>query len=387
MYKGYKVVDADSHAMEPDDLWERYLDKRFAAHAPATRRVTIDHPYFMSTEVMGHKWSATYPTTHTPYVDMGTGRRVTYMEAYDHQIRRGFSPESYLDYMDKAGLDYAVLYPTLCLHTTTVPDMDAQVAAPIKRAYNDWLHDFCNGGKGRIIGSASLDLRDVKLAIKEARRCVKELGFRSVYILPETPVEGQPLDHPMYDELWAEVASLGVPLGTHEAMFHKNGNVGWVGAKQVANISLKYASTAVTFALGEMVGGLMFAGSICARHPNLRVLFTESSVGWVATWVPFLDEKWERAKLMGSQVPEHEPSYYFKRQCAISGEPGEVGYAYCFQGGYGDCLMTATDFPHPEVTALPDVLAPFFDGRHAQLSPEQLKKVLWENPARMFGLK
>ncbi|MBI3744192.1 MAG: amidohydrolase family protein [Chloroflexi bacterium] len=248
-------------------------------------------------------------------------------------------------------------------------------------------YEFCNAGKGRLIGVGALDLRDVGMAAKEARRCVRELGFKSVYILPESPYEDRTLDHPHWDPLWAEVASLGVPLGTHEAMFHKNGNVGWVGAKQVAAMNIRYAPTAVTFGLGEMVGALMFTGAICARHPSLRVAFTESSVGWAATWFPFLDERWERAHVMApGSVPSAKPSHYFQRQCYISGEPGEPGYWYGIEAGLENNLMIATDFPHPEVNEFPRVLDPLFDKRRGKLTDAHVRKILWDTPSRLFGL-
>lgn len=388
MFKGYRVIDADSHVMEPDNLWEKYLDRRYQAYAPRTKRISTDEPNWMSTEVMGHWWGSTPLVTQVPYISDGRGGRITYLQAYDDYIRMGFSAESYLLYMDRAGIDYVVLYPTLTLHSTTVPDMEADVAAAIKRAYNDWLYEFCQAGKGRLIGVGALDLRDVDLAIQEARRCVRELGFRSVYVLPETPYEDRPLDHPYYDPLWSEIERLGVPLGTHEAMFHKNGNVGWVGARQVASTQIVYAPTAVTFGLGEMVAGLMFAGFICSRHPRLKVVFTESSAGWAATWMPFLDERWERATLMGRshRTPPNPPSYYFQRQCFISGDPGERAFDYCIEAGFEDSLMVATDFPHPEVTEFPRVLEPFFDGKHVRLAEQHLQKILWDNPARVFGL-
>ncbi len=387
MFNGYRVIDADSHVMEPDDLWDRYLDRRFQAYAPKTRRLSADHPYFMSTEVAGHKWEARGHIDRTPYLHDGRGGFLHYTQVYGDYIRMGWSAEAYLLYMDRAGIDYAVLYPTLALHSTAVPELDPKAAAAIKRAYNDWLHDFCNAGQGRLIGVAALDLRDVGLAVQEARRCVRELGCRAVYILPETPAEGMPLDHPTYDPLWAEIASLGVALGTHEAMFHKMGSVGYAGAKQVAGTSIAYAPSAATFGLGEMLAGMMFAGMVCARHPDLRVIFTESSIGWAATWLPFLDEKWERASTQGAQgLPPHKPSHYFRRQCYISGEPGERAYAYAIDAGFEDCLMTATDFPHPEVPGFPRVLDPLFAEGHGRLQPQYLRKILWDTPAKVFRL-
>src|ERR1041385_7170031 len=31
---GFKILDSDMHIMEPPDLWERYIDKKFSTRAP-----------------------------------------------------------------------------------------------------------------------------------------------------------------------------------------------------------------------------------------------------------------------------------------------------------------------------------------------------------------
>src|ERR1700757_5146526 len=35
--KRYGFIDTDSHVIEPDDLWERYLDPKFRSETPHTR--------------------------------------------------------------------------------------------------------------------------------------------------------------------------------------------------------------------------------------------------------------------------------------------------------------------------------------------------------------
>lgn len=383
MLHGTTVVDADSHVMEPDDLFDRYLDRAFAAYAPRTRRIAPGHPYFSDVDVLGHRWPASLRWDRIAYLDDGR----TYTEAYAPFIERGFDAPSYVEYMDQAGIDAMVVYPTLTLHSTAVPNIDPKAAAAVRRAYNDWLGDFCAAGDGRIVGVGMLDLRDVDLACAEAERCVRELGLRSVGVIPDHPVEGVPLDHPSYDPLWACVAALGVPLGTHEAMYHRMGSVGYVGMHHVQHTTIPYAPHAVSFGFGEMAAAMVFTGAICARHPDLRVVFTESSVGWAATWIPFLDEKWERARLTGFPVPaEHPPSHYFARQCSITGEPGEPGYAYCVQAGLEDNLLVATDFPHPEDEHFPHGLARAVERTGPAVGERALAKILGGNAARLYGL-
>lgn len=53
-----------------------------------------------------------------------------------------------------------VVYPSAGLLTTAVPDLEADRAAAYRRAYNNWLHDFCSATEGRVFGAASVDLRD-----------------------------------------------------------------------------------------------------------------------------------------------------------------------------------------------------------------------------------
>ena len=208
-------------------------------------------------------------------------------------------------------------------------------------------------------------------------------------IIPDPPVEGVPLDHPYYDPLWAEIASLGVPLGTHEASFHKMGSVGYVGAKHANNTRIPYAENMLAFGLGQMVAALMFTGSICARHPELKLVFTESSVGWSATWFHFLDDKWEYCSLSQSGkdlVPEHPPSHYFAEQCAISGSLSDPGQAHAMLAGLEDNVLLATDFPHPEDMDGWRILDAFDASPNHALTDAQVRKICWDNPSRLYGI-
>ena len=34
MWNGFKVVDADAHMHEPQDMWEKYLEPKYLAQSP-----------------------------------------------------------------------------------------------------------------------------------------------------------------------------------------------------------------------------------------------------------------------------------------------------------------------------------------------------------------
>jgi predicted TIM-barrel fold metal-dependent hydrolase len=160
--------DTDSHVVEPDDLWDKYLDPKFRADAPVTRvGYKTDHRSF------GFYNDISVGGVDMPFGFFGQMSQMDDLgEVYDEYARAGFPASSYLDAMDKTGIDYMVLHPSACLYTNQAPATRTDAAAAYRRAYNDWLHDFCADSGKRLIGAGALDLRDPEMAAKEAIRSV-----------------------------------------------------------------------------------------------------------------------------------------------------------------------------------------------------------------------
>lgn len=49
---------------------------------------------------------------------------------------------------------------------------------------NDEVHDFCQQSDGKLIGIGSVDISKPMQAVAEIRRCVEELGFKGIRVLP-----------------------------------------------------------------------------------------------------------------------------------------------------------------------------------------------------------
>src|SRR5438309_11120946 len=94
---------------------------------------------------------------------------------------RGFDAKTQLQAMDREGLDVAALYPSIGLGIMMRDDINPTLAAAVARAYNNWLHDFCQADPKRLKGIAMLSLHDVSEAVKEAERAVMKLGFVGVF--------------------------------------------------------------------------------------------------------------------------------------------------------------------------------------------------------------
>ncbi len=131
---------------------------------------------------------------------------------------RGFDAESTLTAMDIEGIDVAVMYGTRGRQILCHDDLEPDYAAALARAYNNWAYDYCKDDPQRLKFAAQIAMHDVKSAVEEARRCVKELGAVAVIGTPN-PVHGQHLHDEACEPLWDELEQLDVPIG-----FHPTGN-------------------------------------------------------------------------------------------------------------------------------------------------------------------
>jgi predicted TIM-barrel fold metal-dependent hydrolase len=374
MYKGYRYIDADAHVLEPHDLWEKYLEPEFRAYMPQHSTAYVGDPpaWDLEMRVMG---------TVMPNFPAGKGMAVPGIkEAYGDYIGRGFDGSCYRDAMERTGIDYMVVYPTIGLYITAAPGITPAIAAAYRRAYNNWLHDFCRDAGPRVIGAGSLDLRDVDEAVREARRCVRELGFKALTFNPE-PVAPIPLHDSHYDPLWKAISELGVPVGVHVAAgtaLHQ------VGTEYFHQWSIGRPLCA--FTIGNMIACLSFvAGGILERFPELRVVHLESGAGWAAFWLERISAgvagATRKMDVLGLRL---SPIEYFQRQCFISADPDDPGIEQVRRELGDDCIVTATDFGHVEgkgyIHALEDILA------LPNLSEQTRRKIMWDNPARLYGL-
>jgi uncharacterized protein len=373
MYKGHRYIDADSHVLEPADMWEKYLEPKFRRFAPSHAVGYRGDPpgFFLQIRIGG----TLMPTFQMPDLVQMPGLE----ESYGDYMRRGFGPDCYQTALERTGMDYMVVYPTIGLYATAVPGLSPAVAAAYRRAYNNWLYDFCKGAGPRLIGVGSVDLRDPNEAANEARRCVRELGMRAVTFNPE-PVNDTALHDRFYDPLWQAVSELGVPLGVHVA-----------GGTALHQVGMDYfpqwsdGRGLCAFTIGNMIACLSFVGGgILERFPDLKVAFLESGAGWPAFWLERIQAGVQGANRGGKVAGlSKSPIEYFQRQCYISADPDDPGIAQVAAVLGDDNIVTATDFGHMEgkgyIHALDEILA-------LELPPDTKRKIMWDNAARLYNL-
>jgi predicted TIM-barrel fold metal-dependent hydrolase len=210
---GYKVLDSDMHILEPADLWQRYIDKKFKQLAPLG---TTDH--VRDLRLIGPDGRGWGRPVDPPAGTLPPPGHIFHknQRLFRTHNERGWSAQVQLDAMAEEGIDLAILYPSRGLNVLSVPDLDRAFAAALARAYNDWLYEFCQTDPTRLVGAGMISPFDIDDAIAETRRCVEQLGFRALFLRANI-VNGHNWHDPYYEPLWSALEDLGVPLGFHES--------------------------------------------------------------------------------------------------------------------------------------------------------------------------
>jgi predicted TIM-barrel fold metal-dependent hydrolase len=350
-----RAIDADGHVQEPADAWERHLAPEWRAYAPRT----IRDDQGRVRQVVGGQLEPCIPAPGSGDWEIPSG---------------GHDPVQRLADMDRQGVEKSLLFPTFGLFFAGLERADVQAA--LCRAYNDWLHEFCGADRGRLVGVALLPQSDLGAALAEARRCVRELGFRGVMMRPN-PVRARTLDDPHWEPLWSLLEELGVPLAVHEGTTQ---DVPQSGRDRFENYALRHVCSH-PHEQQIACAGLVMGGAL-ERHPALRVIFLESGCGWLPHWLERMDEHMHAWAHAIAKLPL-APSEYFRRQCFITCDPNERSLASVAALAGEDVIAFATDYPHPDALA-GDLVARITE--RAELSLAAQEKILRRNAERCFGL-
>ena len=168
-------------------------------------------------------------------------------------------------------------------------------------------------------------------AAKELERSVKA-GAKGAFFAPFTPTDKSHA-HPDYDPFWTKVQELGVPVGIHPAGEPPSKRV-----HQRFKDMQKWAMWHFNVHGGQgplQAFTAMFQYGLFERFPTIKVIVLESGAGWAGYLLNRMDAVYDSP--LGDTVRlKEKPSYYFQRQCWISGDPDEKAFGH------------VVDFPHPD---------------------------------------
>lgn len=378
MLKDYQIIDADSHVTEPIEMWEKYLEPEFKNHAPYIDTPTTKEGAFIvdvfSPPVKNMKVEGKKIYQKISDEIWAEGIKVTIRD-YAKQGLFGNDPESQVKAIKKMGVDISFLYPTIGLWLLAIEDMNPQLAVALTRAYNNWLHDFCNFDKQILRGVGAISLHEPKEMVRELQH-IANFGWKAVFIRPN-PLKGRILSDPAYEPFWAECERLNIAVAIHE------GTHGRLPTTGTDRFNTRFAMHACSHPLEQMMAMLaLIEGGVLERYPNLKVGFLEAGCGWLPYWLWRMDEEYENLAWEVKDNVKMKPSEYFRRQCFISIEPSEPYLAQIIDFIGTDNLIFGSDYPHIDSDA--DIIEKIIG--LSSISPQTIRKILWDNPLRFYGL-
>ncbi|MCU1455154.1 MAG: hypothetical protein JWN46_3300 [Acidimicrobiales bacterium] len=385
---GLKVIDVDTHVVEPYDLWtSRVSTQKYGDKVPhVVRNEDGVDQWHAGDMILGPAagaaaagWSEA-PPNFAPRI-----------EEVDPRI---WQPEGRLELMDEYGIWAEVLYPNVAGFGagkyTDFGDMD--LALLLLQAYNDFLSEFGAVAPDRYAPIMAVPFWDIDISLKEMKRCV-ENGHKGLIFSQAPETFGSPrLSDQHWDPLWAAAQEMGLSINFHIGSGDLSGMELLVPE---AGAAANYASFPVTFFTGNCrTIAQLIGGGVCHRFPDLKFVSVESGVGWVPFALDALDWMWGECNVP-AEHPEYDllPSEYFKRQiyaCFWFEQGPSLELAIERLGA--DNVLYETDFPHPTSMSPGPASAggmkakDFISERLSNLKPEVLQKVLHDNAAQLYGL-
>ena len=378
------AIDGDGHVLEPLDVWDRYLEPGFRSRGPI---LTHDEQGREQLEMDG--WVSKLLKAGMPG-GLGAMDRVG-GHVYERESNTGFhyvddAPLGAMDAkervqrLDMENIARVFLYPTLTLFWLAECE-DEELTQACARAYNRFIVDFCSDSDGRLIPVGQLSLGDPDAAEKEVYRLADQ-GVPGVFV-PPFQWTRKPLGDPAHDRVFAAVEECGLPLAIHPSLEPKwtaPGRFGEYTSGKYGFFLNVTSADAVRHAFTSL-----FQYGVFDKFPRLRIAILESGAGWIGYWLDRMDAVYESPQGWGTrQILSEKPSFYFRRQCWISGDPDEKTLTGLMPVVGADRFFWASDFPHPDHA--PDYIPEV--GRIAGELPESMRAgFLGSNVLDAFGLK
>lgn len=358
-----RIISADSHVMEPRDLWLKTIGHEFGDHTPR-----------ILSEYLGTKGTFFY-----------TGRQVLKITETDLEAQKigfqeaGYVPEVRVKFQKDAGVEAEVLNATLMLLILQSPYRNVVRAAA--RVFNDWMTEFAAYDRKRLIPIGIIPMDDAEWAVIELERIIQN-GHKGAIIHLIPPEGCPPYRDKIYDPFWAHAEEAGIPVTLHiitgrvpdPLHFHTQEEQGDSPKTQIA---LMYE------VMGVLANEFIF-GKILDRFPRLKLVCSEFEVSWIPSFMWRLDQMQDDfgARLQLPRVEKKASAYM--RENIWHGVIDDPFALHAITNLGADRVMWGSDFPHVRSIGLDthNRLSKMF----GTLPRTDVEKIVGKNAADVFGI-
>ena len=353
-----KIISVDDHVVEPPDLFDRWLPRKYRERPEAPRVVRrrfgafklapgrTDFEYDDEAGLYGDCWQ--YENVVIPHkrisAAVGFPRDEMSMVPITYEeMRPGcYDRDARLSDMDRNWVETSLSFPTFprFCGQTFAEAKDKDLALACVRAYNDWMAEEWSGeSDGRLVALIIVPLWDIELAVGELQRNARR-GVRNVCFSEIPYLLGLPSIHSGYWEpLFAACADNDFTIHMHIGSSSKMPRTSPDAPEAVqASLSFNNAMASMT--------DFLFSG-ILVRYPNLRLAYSEGQIGWIPYILERADAVWQESRAFAGvgDVLSEPPSVYYFRQIYGCFLDDMFGLENLAAVGV-DNVAFETDYPH-----------------------------------------
>ena len=325
---------ADSHFLEPADLWHQIMPKAQADRMPQTEmlsdteeRVTVDGKSF------------TRPVPKMMTAKGTTGETIGQLSqrppgSRDINLR--------MKDLDQEGIWAEVMFQSIGLWCSLIED--PQLIRDAARAENDWLvSEILPVAPDRLVPAALMPMLQVEDAVAECIHAA-EIGLKLISLPTGNPPGTRDYNHESWEPLWATAEETGMVVAFH---------IGTDGAADT-NQMFRGAGGAILNYVNTTYGGQfaamkMVTSGALERHPGLKVLIAEGGATWVPQVGDRMNEAYRQHFMFVRPQLSKPPKEYLYGQVYASFQHDESAPAAMSAMGYQN-VMFGSDYPHIEGT-------------------------------------
>jgi len=368
------VFSCDAHVAEPNDLFSVKMPPHLQDHAPVFVEEDVGNGKIRRLWKIGDRvvmrFFADFPTHKTGKTDaefqLQSGQSVVDTKrrgARDLSLRAAD--------MERDGVDAELLFPSSGLLVAAIQDREAQRVA--SEVWNDWVWDYTEPMRDRLIPAAIIPSHDFDDALAECKRTADK-GFAAFCVY-----EGlNNYNDPRWDPIFAFAGEMGIPL-----VFH-------TGFGEIDIRPLKGPGGALYNYVRLMNDGVdiitqLVAGGVLDRNPKAQILFAEHSAGWLWSLAERMDEAYVCHSNSVEPKLSRMPSQIVRDQVHCSLQ-NDVRSSIAARSGVGlRALLFATDYPHSEGTfPFTNKVIQRIRDENPDLTSEELVEVLGGNAVKLF---
>jgi predicted TIM-barrel fold metal-dependent hydrolase len=373
----YTLISVDDHLVEPPEMFEGRLPKKYQESAPRiVRQDDGSEQWLFDGGLIPMEGS-------NAVVGQADRSDILGPQAFEDMRKGSWDVHERIRDMDRGGIWASLNFPSIvsgfCGRIFSNAS-DPELGLWTTRAWNDWmLEGWCGAYPDRLIPQGITWLADPQLGAAEIRRNA-ERGFKAVS-LPDRPHKiGLPSLHSGY---WDPILQACDETDTVICL-----HVGSTGLVVVPEDAPPGSTTVLFPALSlEAFVDWVWSG-VAVKFPNLKIVMAEGGIGWV----PMV---YDRLEYLFDHAGGHSYGIWGWNSRGYKVDPIEIAqrnFYYCVLDDPStimcrdrigiDKMLAEVDYPHADST-WPDSQT-HFEKLLAGLSVEEIRQVTHLNAAKLF---